>query len=127
MVVYPEHTVVIDDKWSCFAQEITVDNPYRKRGLETKKIDDGYPRIYPKGWELRKLSFTAKPSGDILVVRDELEGLIANKIVKFSSIFIGVFNAWINYSINYEDGTPNHTIVTFEVQEVYTGEELVTE
>lgn len=103
-------------KYSFYAEEIRVDPPYQKRVIDEVKIEGGKPKHYLKGYELRKVTFTAKVTCPLDAVQKKLNEL-HGKVVNFSSTQTGAFNAYVNYKTTYPAGTVNYVEIEFEVME----------
>lgn len=112
----PEHTIEIDD-FKCIGFSFQSEIPYQKRVFNQVDIEDGLPKKYPGGWELRKVTFQAELSGPYLEIQDQLNKLV-NKRVRFTSIYIGSFYCLMNWSLTIEDGTPGEQLISFEIEEV---------
>lgn len=112
----PDHTVLIDS-FSCYALGVTTDPTFQEWNYEEVAIENGPSKFYRTNLKLRKVNFNATLKGDRQQVRQVL-GKLINKRVRFSSIYIGAFDAIVKIRADPMENFPDVTQARFEVQEV---------
>ncbi len=112
----PNHTLMIDS-FSCYALGVTTDPTFQEWNYEEVPIENGPSKYYRTNLKLRKVNFNATLKGDYTTVRNTLQKLV-NKRVRFSSIYIGAFDAIVKIRVDPMENFPNVSQVRFEVQEV---------
>ena len=112
----PNHTVQMDS-FSCYALGVTTDPTFQEYNYEEVPIENGPSKYYRTNLKLRKVNFTATLKGDYITVQNTLKKLI-NKRIRFTSIYIGAFDAIVKIRADPLENFPNVTQARFEVQEV---------
>lgn len=114
---YPSHMVQMDDQ-KFHAKSPSTDVPEHTNNWSDFEVLEGPPATYMlPSYVLRSVEFSTVEYGEVSDVRERLK-ILGNKVVEFSSPYMGAFKARVSYSLSWEDGVPDTTYVSFKVQEI---------
>jgi hypothetical protein len=111
-----DHTTKIDNI-EFYAQGVTMPRLFKSRDPVEVPIEEGDPIWLFGSMKLREFTFQTIMYGKHEISLDIIKGIV-NKVTRFTSIYIGSFNAIVTIEGNIEDGVENVLYVKFKVQEV---------